>query len=141
MYYSYVAIEYVATSFSPARTDLALKLSTNIRCGILKDWYLQVWYFESYHIHGVAWHMLIIVVGVVFKKYHIIGVIFKMLTNIRCGISKVWYLHVWYFKSYNFHGVAWRMLIIVWGVVFQKYLSIDVIFLMITNIRYGILKV
>ncbi len=26
MYYSYVAIEYVATSFSPARTDLALKL-------------------------------------------------------------------------------------------------------------------
>jgi hypothetical protein len=26
MYYSYVEIEYVATSFSPARTDLALKL-------------------------------------------------------------------------------------------------------------------
>ncbi len=26
MYYSYVQIEYVATSFSPARTDLALKL-------------------------------------------------------------------------------------------------------------------
>jgi hypothetical protein len=26
MYYSYVAIEYIATSFSPARTDLALKL-------------------------------------------------------------------------------------------------------------------
>ncbi len=31
MYYSYVDIEYVATSFSPARTDLALKLlSQNI---------------------------------------------------------------------------------------------------------------
>ncbi len=28
MYYSYVKIEYVATSFSPARTDLALKLLT-----------------------------------------------------------------------------------------------------------------
>jgi hypothetical protein len=28
MYYSYVEIEYVATSFSPARTDLALKLLT-----------------------------------------------------------------------------------------------------------------
>jgi hypothetical protein len=28
MYYSYVEIEYVATSFSPARTDLALKLVT-----------------------------------------------------------------------------------------------------------------
>jgi hypothetical protein len=27
MYYSYVEIEYIATSFSPARTDLALKLS------------------------------------------------------------------------------------------------------------------
>ncbi len=26
MYYSYVEIEYVATSFSPARKDLALKL-------------------------------------------------------------------------------------------------------------------
>jgi hypothetical protein len=26
MYYSYVEIEYVATSFSPARMDLALKL-------------------------------------------------------------------------------------------------------------------
>jgi hypothetical protein len=26
MYYSYVEIEYVAMSFSPARTDLALKL-------------------------------------------------------------------------------------------------------------------
>ncbi len=29
MYYSYVEIEYVATSFSPARTDLALKLLMN----------------------------------------------------------------------------------------------------------------
>ncbi len=28
MYFSYVEIEYVATSFSPARTDLALKLLT-----------------------------------------------------------------------------------------------------------------
>jgi hypothetical protein len=28
MYYSYIEIEYVATSFSPARTDLALKLLT-----------------------------------------------------------------------------------------------------------------
>jgi hypothetical protein len=26
MYYSYVEIEYVATSFSPARTNLAVKL-------------------------------------------------------------------------------------------------------------------
>jgi hypothetical protein len=26
MYYSYIEIEYVATNFSPARTDLALKL-------------------------------------------------------------------------------------------------------------------
>ncbi len=29
MYYSYVEIEYVATSFSPARMDLALKLLTS----------------------------------------------------------------------------------------------------------------
>jgi hypothetical protein len=31
MYYSYVEIEYVATSFSPARMDLAVKLLTAIR--------------------------------------------------------------------------------------------------------------
>jgi hypothetical protein len=29
MYYSYVEIEYVATSFSPARMDLAVKLVTS----------------------------------------------------------------------------------------------------------------
>jgi hypothetical protein len=34
MYYSYVEIEYVATSFSPARTDLALKL---LKEAILSD--------------------------------------------------------------------------------------------------------
>jgi hypothetical protein len=36
MYYSYVEIEYVAMGFSPARTDLALKL---LRCqaGAVKD--------------------------------------------------------------------------------------------------------
>jgi hypothetical protein len=30
MYYSYVEIEYVATSFSPARTDLAVKLLMHV---------------------------------------------------------------------------------------------------------------
>jgi hypothetical protein len=38
MYYSYVKVEYVATSFSPARTDLALKLLTlldSYRCHIM----------------------------------------------------------------------------------------------------------
>jgi hypothetical protein len=34
MYYSYVEIEYVATSFSPARTDLALKLLKFKSCGL-----------------------------------------------------------------------------------------------------------
>jgi hypothetical protein len=29
MYYSYIEIEYLATSFSPARMDLALKLLTD----------------------------------------------------------------------------------------------------------------
>ncbi len=36
MYYSYVEIEYVATSFSPARTDLALKLLSNVAVLTLK---------------------------------------------------------------------------------------------------------
>ncbi len=33
MYYSYVEIEYVATSFSPARTELALKLLNSLLAG------------------------------------------------------------------------------------------------------------
>jgi hypothetical protein len=37
MYYSYVEIEYVATSFSPIRTDLALKLLTKIYVEIATD--------------------------------------------------------------------------------------------------------
>jgi hypothetical protein len=37
MYYSYIEIEYVATSFSPGRMDLALKLLSIKRLtGILK---------------------------------------------------------------------------------------------------------
>jgi hypothetical protein len=35
MYYSYVEIEYVATSFSPARTDLADKLLTSSSYGTI----------------------------------------------------------------------------------------------------------
>ncbi len=37
MYYSYVEIEYVATSFSPARTGLALKLLSQGIAELLKD--------------------------------------------------------------------------------------------------------
>jgi hypothetical protein len=36
MYYSYVEIEYVTTSFSPARTDLALKLLSQGIAELLK---------------------------------------------------------------------------------------------------------
>jgi hypothetical protein len=38
MYYSYLEIEYVATSFSPARTDLALKLLSNSNHKIAFDY-------------------------------------------------------------------------------------------------------
>jgi hypothetical protein len=38
MYYSYVEIEYVATSFSPARTDLAVKL---LKKGIIQHRLLE----------------------------------------------------------------------------------------------------
>ncbi len=41
MYYSYVEIEYVATSFSPARTDLALKLLKAKKAQSLTLWLLQ----------------------------------------------------------------------------------------------------
>jgi hypothetical protein len=36
MYYSYVEIEYVATSLSPARTDLAVKLLNLLLSGIIR---------------------------------------------------------------------------------------------------------
>jgi hypothetical protein len=36
MYYSYVEFEYVATSFSPARTDLAVKLFEPQECECTK---------------------------------------------------------------------------------------------------------
>jgi hypothetical protein len=36
MYYSYVEIEYVATSFSPTRTDLAVKLLSQGGAELLK---------------------------------------------------------------------------------------------------------
>jgi hypothetical protein len=41
MYYSYVEIEYVATSFSPARTDLALKLLKGILEMLQQGWSLR----------------------------------------------------------------------------------------------------
>ncbi len=37
MYYSYVEIEYVDTSFSPARMDLAVKLLSNVAMLRLKS--------------------------------------------------------------------------------------------------------
>jgi hypothetical protein len=37
MNYSYVEIEYIATSFSPARTDLALKLINKATSEQLED--------------------------------------------------------------------------------------------------------
>ncbi len=46
MYYSYVEIEYVATSFSPARTDLALKLLSSQWLG--KEGNFHVINLESY---------------------------------------------------------------------------------------------
>jgi hypothetical protein len=43
MYYSYVEIEYVATSFSPARMDSALKLlSAHLACALLTHFASQV---------------------------------------------------------------------------------------------------
>ncbi len=50
MYYSYVEIEYVATSFVPARTDLALKLLTkyvSVQIGWDRDFYGILMWFEN----------------------------------------------------------------------------------------------
>ncbi len=47
MYYSYVEIEYVATSFSPARTDLALKLLMKTKMFIRESaWKNAITFFQ-----------------------------------------------------------------------------------------------
>ncbi len=46
MYYSYVEIEYVATSFSPARTDLALKLLITYVANI-DSYYVGFFYYTE----------------------------------------------------------------------------------------------
>jgi hypothetical protein len=47
MYYSYVEIEYVATSFSSARMDLAVKLLTNqfdqVVCVAIVIYYFKIY--------------------------------------------------------------------------------------------------
>jgi hypothetical protein len=53
MYYSYVEIEYLATRFSPARTDLALKLLTSdhvyqLRL-LLEEYGPKIVYIKSIH--------------------------------------------------------------------------------------------
>ncbi len=45
MYYSYVEIECIATSFSPARTDLALRLLKSVKK------MLQMPFLELYHVY------------------------------------------------------------------------------------------
>jgi hypothetical protein len=53
MYYSYIEIEYVAMSFSPARTDLALKLlkvvyKVRIAAHAIRSW-IVLWQFQDFH--------------------------------------------------------------------------------------------
>jgi hypothetical protein len=43
MYYSYVEIEYVATSLSPARTDLAVKLLSDALSNWHPDFETSTW--------------------------------------------------------------------------------------------------
>jgi hypothetical protein len=50
MYYSYVEIEYVATSFSPTRTDLALKLLNMSSIRTVTEWLIRrIMFFAMYH--------------------------------------------------------------------------------------------
>ncbi len=58
MYYSYIEIDYVATSFSPARTDLALKLLTCFSELIFKRILLSeyVYPFDLFRIEPLIVH-------------------------------------------------------------------------------------
>jgi hypothetical protein len=77
MYYSYVEIEYVARSFSPARTDLAVKLSRRVlingchpHCVVVAivevfvAWLLQsLWSFLHGHHDCCGCHCMFIAMG------------------------------------------------------------------------------
>ncbi len=54
MYYSYVEIEYVATSFPPARTDLALKLLTKPGCVDIHG--VIIWYTTTEVSLNCTWN-------------------------------------------------------------------------------------
>jgi hypothetical protein len=53
MYYSYVEIEYIATSFSPARTDLALKLLKFMKDSPPKN-YGKIFGCVKHSLHGMV---------------------------------------------------------------------------------------
>jgi hypothetical protein len=73
MYYSYVEIEYVATSFSPARTDLALKL--------LK---------ENSYMSDIILHRSLILELKFYKSYVLICIMFSSLVK-RAFTYKLFY--------------------------------------------------
>ncbi len=54
MYYSYVKIEYVATSFSPARTDLALKLLNSLKRRLWPKNRPREWRVDWRFLHAYA---------------------------------------------------------------------------------------
>jgi hypothetical protein len=56
MYYSYVEIEYIATSFSPARTDLAVKLLRQITIDLCKSRLVTI---ETPRNHSLSQHQII----------------------------------------------------------------------------------
>ncbi len=60
MYYSYVEIEYIATSFSPARTDLALKLLTKSckSCQIKKRRSQKYGHLPPKIVYTIPWECL-----------------------------------------------------------------------------------
>ncbi len=75
MYYSYVEIEYVATSFSPARTDLALKLLrlchliSPVELAFACRWTYFLWYKTSLYQNEIR--LLADLVGLFWLSLHI----------------------------------------------------------------------
>jgi hypothetical protein len=93
MYYSYIEIEYVATSFSPARMDLALKLliavETSIFCPKSRDVPVQRMAGTGYVERGLQFFFLpLIIFKVARVQYEAIYVKVKAHYPLRPVLSK-----------------------------------------------------
>ncbi len=109
MYYSYIEIEYVATSFSPARTDLALKLlkhqSTTQPHQLLASYSqqtaLRVWYSQRRPCASMPWesvHKRALILRASYSQRAALRVWYSQRA-LRASYSQWWWQMTVHFKT------------------------------------------